>query len=306
MKKTLYFILLIICVALCGCGSSKEKTSLRVGIMPDLDSVPLIIAQERGFFKEENVTVDIKSFKSAMDRDAALQSGNLEGTISDILAAAFAKNGGFDVKITSCSDGAYNLVTSDPEIGSIDALKNKDVAVSRNTIIEYVTDRMLEKAGLSPDVINKVVIPQIPARLEMLQNGKLPAATLPEPMASVAVKGGCRTISGSNVLGINPGIILFTGKSCKEKAKEIKAFYRAYNKAVRYLNTAKREEYIDLVITKAGFPKNAGEVLVLPKYNEAVHPDRKEVNACVDWLLQKSLIKKRYMYEDLVNQNLLP
>ncbi len=41
-----------------------------------------------------------------------------------------------------------------------------------------VTDRMLKKNGIDPKEVNKVTIPQIPVRLEMLQNGQLAAATL--------------------------------------------------------------------------------------------------------------------------------
>ena len=57
------------------------------------------------------------------------------------------------------------------------------MAVSKNTIIEYVTDRITAGQNMPDGSLNKVVIPQIPTRLEMLQNGKLAAATLPEPMA---------------------------------------------------------------------------------------------------------------------------
>ena len=56
--------------------------------------------------------MDIQQYKSAMDRDSALQSGNLDGAISDMLAVAFAKSGGFEVKVTSFTDGSYKLIAS--------------------------------------------------------------------------------------------------------------------------------------------------------------------------------------------------
>ena len=70
-----------------------------------------------------------------------------------------------------------------------------------------MTDEILAKDGLKGDDINKVIIPQIPTRLEMLQNGKLAAATLPEPMASIAIYNGGRLLKSSDDLGINPGVI---------------------------------------------------------------------------------------------------
>lgn len=309
MKKIIavLFLPLLFLMAGCGGGSKQELGTLKIGLMPDTDSVPFIIAQEKGYFAEEGLNVELHSFKSAMDRDSALQSGNLDGAVSDLLAVAFAKDGGFDVKVTSMTDGSYKLVAAPgAEKLSVKELAGKEVAVSRNTIIEYVTDHILESNSMSGDDIAKVVIPQIPTRLELLQSSKLAAATLPEPMASVAVHNGCRFITGSDELGINPGVILFTEKSTKEKRAEIQAMYRAYNKTVAYLNSTDRAEYIDLVVEKSGFPPAAKEALVLPVYHTAALPKENDITDCIAWLKGKELIKNSYGYADLVLDLLQP
>lgn len=307
MKKILLLSMLILALALAaGCGNSNDKTKkdlqpITIGLMPDTDSLPFIIAQEKGYFAEEGIEVNIQQYKSAMDRDSALQSGNLDGAVSDMLAVAFAKAGGFDVKVTSFTDGSYKLIASkDAGINNVKALAGKDVAVSRNTIIEYVTDQILAKEGMDSESINKVIIPQIPTRLEMLQNGKLAAATLPEPMASIAVSNGCTYVTGSDELGINPGVIMFTAKTVDNKTAEIAAMYRAYNKAVDYLNNTSRDEYIDLVVEKGGFPPVAKEALKLPEYHKAALPKESDVTDCIKWLNNKGLVKEHFSYQDIV------
>ncbi len=290
---------------LTGCGADneakKELQGVSIGVMPDIDSVPIIIAQEKGYFAEEGLKVDIQQFKSAMDRDAALQSGNLDGAISDMLAVAFAKSGGFDVKVTSFTDGTYKLIAGKDEAAATPQdLAGKDVAVSKNTIIEYVTDSITASQNMPADSINKVVIPQIPTRLEMLQNGKLSAATLPEPMGSIAIANGCKFITDSEELGINPGVMMFTATAVADKQEELKAFYRAYNKAVKYLNEHPQDEYMDLIIEKSGFPAAAKTALKLPKYREAGLPAEKDVTECLSWMNQKELIKNTYSYDDIV------
>ena len=292
-------------LAFAGCGSEQAKNAplpkLTIGLMPDVDSLPFLIAQENGYFKEEGVEVELQQFKSAMDRDAALQSGTLDGDVSDMLAAAFAKDGGFDVNVTSYTDGSYKLIAGAAEPAkTAKELADKDVAVSRNTIIEYVTDQILAKDGMTGDDINKVIIPQIPTRLEMLQNGKLAAATLPEPMASIAVHNGCHFVTGSDELGINPGVIMFTATSVKDKKASIQAMYRAYNKAVKYLNETPQDEYMALVIEKGGFPQASKEALKLPKYHEATLPKESDVTDCIAWLTGKSLISSSFGYDDIV------
>lgn len=307
MKKYLLLAISLICVfavMVSGCGnkqSDKELQAITVGVMPDIDSVPIIIAQEKGYFAEEGLKVNIQQFKSAMDRDAALQSGNLDGAISDLLAVAFAKSGGFDVKVTAYTDGDYKLIAGKNEnVTSPKDLTGKDVAVSKNTIIEYVTDQITASQSMKEDSINKVVIPQIPTRLEMLQNGKLAAATLPEPMGSIAVANGCKFITDSEQLGINPGVMMFTAKCVDNKRAELQAFYRAYNKAVKYLNEHPQDEYMELIIEKSGFPAIAKTALKLPKYREAGLPQEKDVVDCIKWMNSKGLIKQEFSYNDLV------
>ncbi|MEN6564803.1 MAG: MetQ/NlpA family ABC transporter substrate-binding protein [Veillonellales bacterium] len=315
MRKIAAIFILIAVMAvsllLGGCSTqqkqnSAQKTgqgqSITIGVMPDVDSIPFIIAQERGYFKEEGVTVTLKYFKSAVDRDSALQSGNLDGAVSDMLAETFAKNGGFNTRITSLTTGSYKLVVNKEETASaIQELKGKDVAISKNTIIEYVTDKIAAKGGLAPADINKIIIPQIPARLEMLQNGKISAATLPEPMASIAVKNGGRVLESSDQLGINPGVMIFTAKSVKDKEKEIQAVYRAYGKAVDYLSREPMTSYIDLIIEKGGFPKDMKEALVLPQYKKVAAPQPNDIEAVIAWLKERQLIQQGYSYTELVD-----
>ena len=121
MRKSLWGVLLMLWAGILAAGGgtdsqpaagppvSKEPEEIVIGLMPDTDSLPFIIAQEKGFFRDMGAKVRLVPFKSAMDRDAALQSGNLDGAVSDLLAAVFAKSGGFDVKVTSATDGTYWL-----------------------------------------------------------------------------------------------------------------------------------------------------------------------------------------------------
>lgn len=312
MKKVIMVMIIgVMMVSLGGCANKKTEVggqtqgqlqSLSIGIMPDVDSIPFIIAQEKGYFKEEGLTVTINQFKSAVDRDSALQSGNLDGAVSDMLAVAFAKSGGFDVAITSVTSGSYKLVMNQHEtVTTIKELQGKDVAISKNTIIEYVTDRIMTEGGLTPGDINKIVIPQIPTRLEMLQNGKIAAATLPEPMATIAVKNGGKVLNSSDQLSISPGVMIFTTKAIGQKEQEIRAMYRAYNKAVDYLAHEPMENYIDLLTSKGSFPDSVKGALVLPKYQKAVAPASKDVDECMKWLQARQLIPTAYSAQELVD-----
>jgi len=312
MRKSIAVMLIgIVMFALGGCSNHKKDATTQqagklqnivIGLMPDVDSIPFIIAQEKGYFKDEGLTVTLKPFKSAVDRDSAMQSGNLDGAISDMLAEAFAKAGGFDTVITSLTTGSYKLVVNKNEIAmSIKDLQNKEVAISKNTIIEYVTDKMMVEGGLTSADIHKMIIPQIPIRLEMLENSKIAAATLPEPLATIAVKNGGKIVNSSDKLGINPGVLIFTSKAVNDKEKEIQAMYRAYSKAIDYLAKEPIENYIDLLIEKGGFPQGVKGSLILPQYKKPVAPHPKDIEDVMVWLQARQLISKSYTYKELVD-----
>ena len=76
--------------------------------------------------------------------------------------------------------------------------------------------------------------------------------------------------------------------------------YRAYNKAVKYLNETPQDEYMDLVIEKGGFPQASKDALKLPKYHEAALPKESDVADCIAWLTGKGLISTSYTYDDIV------
>lgn len=302
MKKltSLLIVIVLLLTIVCLSSCSEKKEILTIGVLPDVDSIPIIIAHHNEYFEQEGVDIKIEKFTSAMERDSALQAGAIDGAVSDILSAAFFKEGGFNVQITSMTNGSYKLLAGSG-ISSVKDLKGKSVAISANTIIEYTTDQILIKNGMTPDDIEKTIVPKIPLRLEMLQSGQVDAATLPEPLASSAIRSGAATLDSTDNLGINPGVILFSGQKIKDNSEAIKAFYRAYDRAVEYLKTADTSDYIDILIEEAGFPEDIKGILTLPPYTKHILPSEQDFEGVITWLSDKELIKQVYTYNDLVN-----
>jgi len=298
MKKSfkiglVMLILLMIC-------TFPAAAALKVGILPDADSIPLIVAQEEGFFAENGSEIEIISFHNPIERDSALQAGEIDGAISDVLAVLFSVDNDQDVKITSLTNGRYVLLSGrDSGIKEYEDLKNVKIAISSNTIIEYITDRLLKTNNFSEDEIKKIAIPKIPLRLQMLEAGKVKAACLPEPLASVLIKNGANIIGASTDLGEAPGIMLFTDKAIRNKEKEIESFYSAYSKAVELLNKDS-DNYRDLLIDKAGFPKEIKENFVFPEYEKPHLPEKNTVNLVIDWMEEKDLINNNFKYQDII------
>ncbi len=316
MKRVLICLLIAICsLSLIGCGKEKAPSqsgegtpgkTITIGVMPDVESVPFIIAEKNGYFKKEGVEVKIEHFSSAKDRDSALQGGKLDGVITDVIAVVFANEGGINLKMVAKNEGNVELLAGkDSGINELKDVKGKKVGMSTNTIMEYTTDKMLEAAQIKPEEINKVAIPPLPTRLEMLQGAKIDAAILPEPLAGLAVKNGARALISTDEMDNKAGAIAFTWQSLQENPEEIKAIMRAYNDAVAYLETEPVSSYSDFIIEEQGFPVEIKDSLKLPQYSKAQRPKEQIVADVVQWMQAKNLIKGNYEYKDLVDDNVL-
>lgn len=295
-KRILSFCLvLILLFTTAACSASKPAKVMKVGVMPDFDSIPLVVAKQQGFLPKN---IELVVFMSPLDRNSALFGGELDGTISDVLAVCQAKDGGFDVAITSKTDGCYGLLTTEP-ISSVKELEGKQIGMSLNTIIEYVTDRIVAGGGGDPKLLKKVSVPNIPSRLELLRNKQIDAITVPEPYVTAAAAQKAHLVSTSTALGINPGILLFKRTAVNEKADDIRAMYKAYNLAVDYIHKNKPSDFMPGVIKELGLPEEAKNAS-LPDYTHAVMPSEGEVKAAMDWLRSKDMLKKEYTYGELI------
>ncbi len=311
MKKILIGVLIVLCsLSFVGCSQEKNETApekiINIGVMPDVESIPFIIAEKNGYFEKEGVKVNIEHFTSAKDRDSALQSGKLDGVITDMLAVLFANEGGINLRMVAKTDGNIELMAGkDSGISSVSDLKGKDIGMSTNTIMEYTTDKMLEAAGLSPQDVNKVAIPPLPTRLEMLQGGKVTAAILPEPLAGLAVKNGAIVLNSTDQMANKAGAIAFTAGSLEESPEEIKAILRAYNQASEYLQKEPAASYLDYIIEEQGFPAEIRDSLQLPEYQQAKLPEEEIFLDVIRWMQEKDLIKGSYEYKELVDEQIL-
>jgi len=280
--------------------TDSSQTIVKIGILPDVDSIPFIAADTKGYFSNAGINVKLVPFQSSVERDAALQSGAIDGEVADVLAAAFAVQNGLKVKITSITTGKYDiLLAPNSTIEDIDNLSGKKIAISKNTIIEYVTDQLLIRNGFSPDNIEKVIIAQMPVRLEMLKTGKVDAACLPEPLASLAVKSGAKSLLTTMGTDLAPGIMLFTEKALKEKEEKIRKLYEVYEKVTTDINNDP-DEFRD-VLSSASFPEEVIGSFEFPTYHGVIVPTQEDIDQVIDWLKSRQLIEKDLSYNDLVN-----
>jgi len=287
-----------------GCAKKAPET-IKVGTMPAVNSLPLIIAKHNGYFEAEGINVELIPFQSQTDRESALQAGQIDGTVTDLINAVTEVDNGFPVKVTSSTDGRFLLLAS-PKSGfaSLADLKGKKgitTGLIANSVVQYETERFLQQNGLPIDTYELVSIPQIPARLAALAAGQTQLACLPEPMATVAVLQGAKVLADTNNSPATAGALVFTDAALKDKKSALTAFYRAYDRAVAELNT-NWAAYKDVIINEGQFPPQVKDALKPQTFRPHCLPTREEVEQIIAWMKDHNSLKQNLTYEQLVTE----
>ncbi|MHC1693158.1 MAG: ABC transporter substrate-binding protein [Sphaerochaetaceae bacterium] len=306
-KRFLLSMLVVLSLGLTGlwASASVEVRPIRIAIMPDADSLPFMLAQADNLYRAEGVAVELVPFQSPVERDAAFQAGRIDGMVGDTLGALFLEQAGFDITITSITNGRYGLAAS-PQgtLTSLAQLGDVPIAISTNTIIEYVTDALVASAGVPRERFKTVAVPKIPVRIELLLNGGILAACLPEPNYTLAVAKGARPLGDSGSLYDAPGVMIFTASFVGQRSTSLAAFYRAYWKAAQNIN-ADPDKYRSFLIEKAGFPEAVRETYRFVTYTPPSVPSEDQVQRVVDWMVGKKLLDTVPAYADLVDDSIV-
>ncbi|NLM66606.1 MAG: ABC transporter substrate-binding protein [Enterococcus sp.] len=318
MKRILIGFSAVLLLTLSACGSETKKlesqtetskqvetisesfTPLKIGVMPSMDNIPLIIAHEQGFDKDHGVELQIEAFKSGKDRDAAFQAGAVDGINADLISFATYLQGGMDVKITSATQGQFDFIGA-KEIQSVADLKGKEVVILKNQGPEFVAEKFLEQAGLQTSEVQMVEVPQVPARVELLTNDQASAAVLPEPFVTMTVTQGMHNLGSTLDLGINLFALTFPQAIIDEKAAAIKGMYEAYNDAVDWMNTHEQSEYLQLFIDEIGFPETLKDQINVPTYQKAFQTKETDIKEAFAWAVEKGLLEKEIEPKDVLS-----
>jgi NitT/TauT family transport system substrate-binding protein len=176
-----------------GAPPGVEKPDLNVAVVPALDSAGFFVALYDGLFAKEGLHVN---FTPAVSSDTVI-SAQVKGQY-DITG------GNYVSYIQAEADGEANLdifaegsvmepgdqgiyVMPDSPIKSLAGLRGRTVAINApKNILYLLAASVLAEHGIDPDSVKFVTNFNFPAMPAALKAGKIDAAVLPEPFASVA------------------------------------------------------------------------------------------------------------------------
>ncbi len=312
LKVTLHCLLAAIFslfLAACAFGpQSVQDKTLKMGLLPILDVLPFYVARDKAYFEAEGIQVELVPVKSAQERDALIQAGEIDGALTDLQAVALFNRETPQIKVVTKARKAYPdfplfriIAAPGFKVEGPDDLANVPIGISQNTIIEYLNDRLLVAWGLPADQIAVEEVSAIPVRFELLVAGQLKAALLPDPLGQAAIAaGGTLVVDDTQFTQFSQSVLAFSTASLESKPDTIRAFLRAWNKAVDDLNQDPNA-YRDVLIENTRVPPNVQGTYKVPQFPRDEITTEAEWDDVVQWAQEKGLLDQPVSYENAVD-----
>ncbi|MGQ9498500.1 MAG: MetQ/NlpA family ABC transporter substrate-binding protein [Desulfotomaculales bacterium] len=313
MRRSIYLLVLSLVLLVAGCAE-EEARPIRLGMLPITDNLPFWVAEEKGYFEQLHVKVELVGFDSAMRRDAAITGGQIDGALGDILAVSLLNNGGTKVKIVSlgqgvtAEEGRFSILAApNSNITSVQDLKGEGIGCSLKTIQEYVLDNLLTSNGFREEEIKKVAIPDMSLRFSSLLEGSIKAAILPDPLAALAETKGARLLLDDTRENISQTVIYFREDILNRDMDAVRKIMRAYARAVEDI-AADPGAFNNILATKARTPE---EVLVSKEhgmrllFSPPTLPGEDQIQRVQQWMVRRGLLARPFTYADLVESRVL-
>jgi len=295
----------------------QTKKKPQVAIMNAVHDLPVLVARDEGFFKDEGLDIDfvttpgmaqvttshLVKFDSVFDRplDSVYNEGGIDqfrmcewGIMKRAVEANTEGLRGRKIVALGASMSKFALVVRhDSDIYEPEMLKDKVIAVTPNNGSHFTTLKMME-GFVTPEHVKTTNAGSMLKRLEAVRQGKVAAASLMEPWISVAQKQGLR--------------ILIESHSTRSEAAgddldgpTLKKMFRAQARAVKVLDKDPKP-YIHYLIAETGGLLEPHELQIWRLVHAAPQPyTRERFDDTYNWTVKWNMTVPGATYENTVD-----
>jgi NitT/TauT family transport system substrate-binding protein len=294
-----------------GGGGEGEPTTLNVGVIPIADVAPLYLGIEKGFFKEQQLTIKPQLAEGGAAITPAVLSGDFQIGFSNTISLLIAASKDLPVQIISqgvlagkTEEEAWAdlLVLRDGPIKDAKDLEGKTIAVNTlKNICEVTIKASLEQDGVAVDTLEFTEVP-FPDMNAALEAGRVDAACVVEPFVSQGKAGKARGIDPFYVRTA-PDLTVATYFTSTQYAEQnpdvVDRFVEAMNKSLTYAQSHP-DEVRQVLLDYTEIPPEAAEQIKLPTWR----PDLNEptIERLSELSLKYGLIEEQPDLDELIRE----
>lgn len=311
IKTAFWLAVLLLFINSCS-RSGKATAELKVGVLPVIQALPVFVASDQGLFDKYGIGVDIINFNSALETEVAINAGQIDGYFGDLVTPMILAGHGTGLQVvttlfnTTTSERMFGLlIPPGADFNDLPDLAETGIAVSKNTVIDFITGHLLARQSPSITTYNQIDTKNMAIRMQLLLNGQVSAAVLPEPLVTFAEQTGARVILDDSGSGMTPTVMSFRTAVLKQRKNTVQQFLLALRDAIELINT-EPELVRPIMNTYCRIPDAIRGSFPIPQFPGLAVPTQELTTEIQDWLIQNEIITTRLSYEQIISSEYLP
>jgi NitT/TauT family transport system substrate-binding protein len=226
--------------ALLALGGTAEAGSLKLGHSTWVGYGPFYIARDKGFFKDEGVDVELVIMEDTPIKMGALMAGQLDLVASTADEFPIYMKPGIGIRYVMAVDNSKggDGIVATKDITSIKGLKGKKVAFEQGSVSQFFLNALLKDAGMTQNDVEAVNMAATDAGVAFAA-GQVDAAVTWEPALSQGAKApnGHILLTSADKPGLITDVVAATDATLKDKSDDVRAFVRAWYKALDFIKS---------------------------------------------------------------------
>jgi len=293
-----------------------KKTKFIIGINEWYGYAPIVYADKMGYFKENNIDLELVLFEGQAQSNKAFEKGSINGLLTVLTDVVFLKGTGVPIKVAAVTDFSLygDAIIAQPKFENLKALKGKIIGIdSLNSFSEFFVTEALKKEGMKPEDVYFKVVPYNKIA-DALKNNEVQAAHSWDPGKKQAVDSGMKIIFYA---GLIPNSVIdtlsFNEELEKEHSDDIKKivtlFYKARDEMIR-------NPYQGAVMTSSFFnndPKSFADSMKeihmltekenreLLKKNQEISQLEQYAKTVNEFFFNKGVLKNNEIYKEIIS-----
>ncbi len=313
--KTRVWIVLVVAVAVVIAGMLLHRPAeppelpprVRMGYQAHVSHLPLFVAVEKGFFRNEGIEVEPVKFGSANLLLTGLVAGEVDGSAVSSFHALFSleqrSSGKFRVymvEVWSRDRLTHAFLTSkDSTVSVLGDLKGKRLGVHPGSTFRAYANVVLSHF-LDPDEDLTITQLKPPLQVQALATGQVDALLVMEPMVTAAVE-----VTDARILMRNPfneymfepfpiagGVV--SNRLVDDQPEVAQKIASAMYRAIDYMaEPSNRSELEQILVSYAPVDERVAAKVDFRKYWKLDQVDREAVQEVADFLHRHGILEER-------------
>lgn len=262
MNKKITFILVLALAVCLAIGSASAglfdflgggDDTVKIGYLPSDHDAALFVADAKGMYKDNNITVELVQFNNGGDLMTAIASGEVDVGYAGITPILSSIEKNVPVKIISSAqtEGTGIVVNDASGIKSPADLKGKTIATPGEASIQHtLLVYYLNQNGMTIDDLN-VSAMKVPSMNDALKTGQIDGIVTYQPYVSIAANQSNAHVleDSSEILPNHPCCVVAASDDfIKNHEDQAKAIVDIHENATKFINENVKAGKIDEIV----------------------------------------------------------